>query len=174
MRSMVLSSFLLIAGAATLVIGARPEVQAQTSGPQGSMPVKVDVAGTEGTDWTVLTIELQPGAVDSWRSHPRGELVYVLAGAGRLEMDGKLPITLNPGTVAMVRSSPGHVLKNTSRTKALKILVVSQLEEGRRHPILAERKAPGYEGGREPILNGDGAQRKTLNRNESRDVGLVF
>ena len=173
MRSMVLS-FLLVAGASALVIGTGPQVNAQTSGSQGSMLFKADVAGAEATDWTVLTIELQPGAIDSWRSHSRGEFVYVLAGAGRLEMDGKAPIKLNPGTVAMLSSRPVHVLKNTSRTKTLKILVVSPLERGREHPLLADRKAPGYQGGRDPIPNGDSAQQGTANRNESRDVGLVF
>ena len=89
-----------------------------------------DAAVAGGKEWKVVTIELSAGTVDSRHFHPGAELVYVLEGAGLLEMDGKPPVALNPGVLTTLRSNRDHVLKNASQTRPLKVLVVLRLPHG--------------------------------------------
>ncbi len=89
-----------------------------------------DAAGKEGREWKIVTVELAPGTADARHFHPGVELVYVLEGAGYLEADGEPPVTLNPGAVTTLQPKQGHVLKNASQTRPLKVLVVLRLPNG--------------------------------------------
>jgi len=89
-----------------------------------------DAAGAEGREWKIVTVELAPGTADAQHFLPGVELVYVLEGAGYLEADGKQPVTLNPGAVTTLQPKQGHVLKNASQTRPLKVLVVLRLPNG--------------------------------------------
>ena len=157
-----------------LIIGTSQHLDAKTNDPQAVVSFKAEVADGEGKDWSVITVELRPGAIDSWHSRPGGEFVYVLEGAGRLEADGKPAIVLNPGTVATLTVIPHHVLKNTSRTKTLKVLVVFLTENRQPHPLLADRTTPEDQGSRELISNGESRQNKNKKQHESADIGLIF
>ena len=95
----------------------------------GSISI-ADVAAADGKEWKVVTIELSPGTVDARHFHPGAELVYVLEGAGLLEVDGKPSVPLNPGGVTTLQPQQAHVLKNASRTRPLKVLVVLRLSNG--------------------------------------------
>jgi len=164
----------LYAGMLVLAIAAGQDLNAQAIEPQVTTLVKTDVAGVEGKEWKVITVELMPGAVDTRHFNPGVELVYVLEGAGFLEVDGKPPVALNPETVAALHPKHSHVLKNTSRTQTLKVLVVLLLDKGQQRPMLAKRGAPRHQGGAEPISNGDGRDQKTNEQNNSTRTGLVF
>ena len=89
-----------------------------------------DDAGAEVREWKVVTVELAPGTADARHFNPGVELVYVLEGAGYLEVDGKPPVTLNPGAVTTLQPKQGHVLKNASQTRPLKVLVMVRLPNG--------------------------------------------
>ena len=89
--------------------------------------VFADVAGAEGREWKVVTVELAPGTADARHFQPGVELVYVLEGAGYLEADGKPKVALNPGAVTTLQPKQSHVLKNASQTRPLKVLVVLRL-----------------------------------------------
>ena len=95
----------------------------------GSVSI-ADVAVADGRGWKVVTVELSPGTVAARHFHPGTELVYVLEGAGLLEVDGKPPVPLNPGVVTTLQLKQGHVLKNASQTRPLKVLVVLRLPNG--------------------------------------------
>jgi len=92
--------------------------------------VFADVAGAEGREWKVVTVELAPGTADARHFQPGVELVYVLEGAGYLEADGKPKVALNPGAVTTLQPKQSHVLKNASQTRPLKVLVVLHLQNG--------------------------------------------
>jgi quercetin dioxygenase-like cupin family protein len=149
MRQMILTLFMMIA-VGVFAITAGQEVNAQTRGVQVITQFKAEVAGVEGKKWNVSTVELAPGAVDARHVHPGAELVYVLEGAGFLEVDGNSPVALKPGTTVALTPHHMHVLKNTSQTKRLKVLVVLPLE------------------------NGDGQQQKATDQNQSTPLGLIF
>lgn len=132
----------LFAGMLVLAIAAGQDLNAQTGESQVTTLLKTDVASVDGKEWNVITVELTPGAMDTRHFHPGVELVYVLEGAGFLEVDGKPPVALNPGTVAALHPKHSHVLKNTSRTQTLKVLVVLLLDKGQQRLMLAKEGTP--------------------------------
>lgn len=174
MRQAILTLFVIFAGTLGLAIAAGQDLTAQTNGTQVITLLKTDVAGAEGKEWNVITVELAPGAVDTRHFHPGVELVYVLEGAGFLEVDGKPPVALNLGAVAALHPKYSHVLKNTSRTQTLKVLVVLLLDKGQQRPMLANGVAPRYQSDLEKTANGDLRQQKANERKNSTSPGLVF
>jgi len=158
MRHVVLTLFLVAMATLTLTTAAGHDLNAQTNGALVTPLLRTEVAGVEGKALNVLTVELTPGAMDAWPSHPGLELVYVLEGAGFLEVDGKPPVALNPETVAALHPKHSHVLKNTSRTQTLKVLVVLLLDKGQQRLMLAKRGTPP----------------KATEKNNSTHTGLVF
>jgi quercetin dioxygenase-like cupin family protein len=159
--------------ASALIVGQSRQLDASMSDPQIAVPHKASIAHGEGRDWTVVSVELSPGAADSWQSRTREEFLFVLEGTGRLEDGEKPAIVLKPGTVATLTSVPRHVLKNTSRTRTLKVLVVYRAEERQLHPLLG-RMGQESQGSKEPNSNGRSGQRKNEKQQESRDIGLIF
>ena len=170
MRSIIGVLFLT----AALVIGTSQHLDARASDLATVVPSKAEIVGGEAKGWSVITVELPPGAVDSWHSLAPSEFVYVLEGAGRLDVDGKPAVTLNPGTVSTLTSTTHHVLKNTSRTRTLKILVVFRDENKQPHPILATRMTQGPQESDAPIPSGELTQRKGNGQHKPTDIGLVF
>lgn len=174
MRQVILTLFVIFVGTFALPFAAGHDLNAQTTGPHVSPLLNTGVPGMKGKEWDVITVELAPGAVDARHSYPGVELVYVLEGAGFLEVDGKPPVALNPGVVAALDPKHIHVLKNTSQTQTLKVVVVLLLEKGQQRPILAKRGAPSHQGGGDPISNGDLRHQKANEQKTSTLPGLVF
>lgn len=164
----------MFAGMLALALIAGQDLNAQTVGPQVTTLLKAEVAGVEGMEWNVLTVELAPGTVDTRHFRPGVELVYVLEGAGVLGVDGQPPVALNPGVVATLHPKQPQVFKNTSPTQTLKVLVVLLLERGHQRPMLANGGPSRHQKGLEHIANGDIRQPKTNERKGPTRPGLVF
>lgn len=162
MRTKILFIVMALIGASVSLDGFGEELQAKLREPSPATLLKSNVPGVEGKDWNVITVELQPGAAQSWHVSPADELVYVLEGAGQLDLEGRPSVTLKPGAVAALGSTPNHLLRNTSRTKTLKVLVVLLIDKGQQHPLLA---LPS---------NGTGKQQLTSEPAKSPEIGLVF
>ena len=174
MRHVVLTLFLVAMATLTLTTAAGHDLNAQTNGALVTPLLRTEVAGVEGKALNVLTVELTPGAMDAWPSHPGLELVYVLEGAGRLEVDGKPSVSLNPGVVAALNPKQIHVLKNTGQTQSLKVLVIRLLEKGQPRSMLANGVAPKHQDGHEQMAIED-VKHPSANRKSSRTrPGLVF
>jgi len=173
-KILTLSLFLIFTETLGLAFAAGQDLNAQTSGAQVMTLLKAEVTGVEGKEWNVITVELTPGAVDTRHFHPGVELVYVLEGAGFLEVDGKPPVALNLGTVVALHPKYSHVLKNASRTQSLKILVVLLLERGQQLSMLANGVAPRHQEGGGQLPYVDGRQQKTNEQKNSTRPGLVF
>jgi quercetin dioxygenase-like cupin family protein len=158
MRIRKLALFMIIAATPALGLAAGHGLNAQTNGPQVTTILKTDVAGMEDKEWKVRTVELAPGAADARHFYSGVELVYVLKGAGRLEVDGKPFVALHPGAVAALNPKEIHVLKNTSQTQNLKVVLV----------LLREKGQPGL------ALGNRGASPKAVEEGNSMVPGLVF
>ena len=167
-------TLLISAGMLALALIAGQDLNAQTVGPQVTTLLKTEVAGMEGMEWNVLTVELAPGAVDTRQFRPGVELVYVLEGAGVLGVDGQPPVALNPGIVATLHPKQPQVFKNTSPTQTLKVLVILLLARGHQPPMLANGGPSRHQKGLEHIANGDIRQPKTNERKDPTRPGLVF
>lgn len=158
MRITKLALFLIFTGIPALGIAAGQDLNAQNSGPQVTTILKTDVAGVEDKEWRVRTVELAPGAAGARHFDSGVELVYVLEGAGRLEVDGKPFVALHPGAVAALNPKQIHVLKNTSQTQTLKVVVVLLREKGQPRIVLGDR----------------GTSPKAIEQDNSTVPGLVF
>jgi len=106
-----------------LLSGARV-VNAQTNGTAVSTFLESQSGGLSGKEWKVVTITLSPGAIDSRSLRPGTGLVYVLEGGGVLQLDGKASLALQPGVAAVLNPEKPHILRNTSETEMLRVLVV--------------------------------------------------
>jgi quercetin dioxygenase-like cupin family protein len=155
-----------------VVVGSGRHVDAKMQEPQAVEPAKGHMVGGVGQDWDVLSFELPPGAIHSWQSRPRGEFLYILEGAGRLQVEGRPAITLSAGAASTLTSLPQHVLKNTSRTKPLKILVVF-FNEKEPHPLVHFSLVQGSQGKGTGSHDRGGTSPAGIQQ-KSGDIGLVF
>lgn len=153
-----------------LIVGTHGALDAKTNDPQAMAFHQADVGAALEKGWTVLTVELPPDTANSWHSQPQGEFLYVLEGAGRLEVDGKRAVALGPGSVATLTSVPRHVLKNPSRTKILKILVVFLEDKREPHPLRTTGAASSLQEDGNAFKEGS----KLRMEQKSPDIGLVF
>lgn len=108
----------------------------------------VHATDPDDREWSLVLVELAPGDMDARHFHPGLELMYVLEGEGFLEVDGEPARALNPGTVAALPQDRRHVLKNTSATGSLKVLVVFFLDKEPKRFALHGQSAPDLEQGR--------------------------
>ena len=81
-------------------------------------------------------VELDPGVTSSRHTHPGEEIVYVLEGAPlRYEIEGRPPVTLEPGEVLFIPSGAIHSAKNVGDKKGAE-LATYIVEKGK--PLLTE------------------------------------
>ena len=172
-RSVMLMLSLAVAGISTPAGAAGQALQVGSEGIGVLTQPQDKAAGPARTNWKTVTVELKPGAVESWQSRPEGELLYVLEGSGRLVMGGKQSIVLSPGIVARLDAWPRHVVKNTSDAGTLKVLVVFP-EKGQQHPLLAGRRVQGQRESKESISSGPGRPIESREQQEAPATGLVF
>lgn len=59
---------------------------------------------TASADWRVVTF--QPRARTAWHTHPKGQILMVTAGSGRVQSEGGPIEEINPGDVVLI--SPGE------------------------------------------------------------------
>lgn len=181
MRSNILFLFLFLTVGVALApaMTAAQDLRIKLEGSGAAAGMQGKDGGLPGNDWNAVTVELEPGAVRSWLSQSDGELLYILEGSGRLEMAGKLPITLNPGIVAKLGPAPRHVVKNTSSARSLRMLVVFRTENGQGHPLLAARQVPPAKRGQVTAKEDSGqlnAEKPLESRQSARseEIGLMF
>ncbi len=55
----------------------------------------------------MLGVRFEPGARTDWHSHPEGQVLYVVSGAGRVQEDGRTTVEISVGDV--VYTEPGTV-----------------------------------------------------------------
>jgi quercetin dioxygenase-like cupin family protein len=171
MRQMILTLFMMTAVGVFAIAEDRAPNTQTTMGPQVINLLRTDAAGNEDRQWNISTVELASGAMDARDPQLGIEVVYVLEGAGSLDVDGKPPVALKPGTVVQLAPKHNHVLTNTSLTQTLKFLVVDLIETGQLRLVLANRETRQQKGCQIP--NGGLNQQKT-NEQNSTMKGLDF
>lgn len=130
-----LTPFIIAAVLLGFNVGTGHNQPAQAAGVPVSTFLQTEAAGGHNPDWKVTTVELGPGAVDSRSVRPGSGVVYVLTGDGLLELDGKASIGLHPGVAVALNPDKRLVLKNTTDTETLRVLIVVYQETGRRLTI---------------------------------------
>jgi quercetin dioxygenase-like cupin family protein len=55
---------------------------------------------------TMIAVQFAPGARSDWHSHPAGQVLYVVSGAGLVQTDDGSTVEISPGDV--VHAPPGE------------------------------------------------------------------
>jgi quercetin dioxygenase-like cupin family protein len=89
-----------------------------------------------GREVVQTIVELDPGVTSARHTHPGEEIVYVLEGAPlQYEVEGKPPVTLEPGDVLFIPAGAIHAAKNVGSRKGAE-LATYIVEKGK--PLLTE------------------------------------
>lgn len=98
-----------------------------------------DLAGFQGKEITMITVDYGPGAVDPVHTHNAHAMVYVLEGTVVMQVAGKPPVTLGPGQTFYEQPGDVHtVARNASDSAPAKFLVFFVKDRGA--PILTPAK----------------------------------
>ena len=89
-----------------------------------------------GREVVQTIVELDPGVTSSRHTHPGEEIVYVLEGAPlEYQVEGKPPVTLQPGGVLFIPAGAVHSAKNVGNRTGAE-LATYIVEKGK--PLLTE------------------------------------
>jgi quercetin dioxygenase-like cupin family protein len=98
-----------------------------------------DLAGVEGKELLMLSVEYSPGESSPAHTHHAQALVYVLEGSIVMQAKGKAPVTLAPGQTWYEGPDDVHLVsRNASDSAPAKYLVF--MVKGKGAPILTPVK----------------------------------
>lgn len=122
----------LTASAALLLAGSTVTLAADPPRPAGSTRTDLqrhdlNIAGREVLQ---ARVDFAPGAAFPAHFHPGEEIIYVLEGSLEYEVEGKPPVTLNPGDVLFVPAGVAHAARNVGSGKGSE-LATYVLEKGK-------------------------------------------
>jgi quercetin dioxygenase-like cupin family protein len=78
---------------------------------------------------SIVHAVVAPGRTEPRHRHPGLEVIYVLAGVGRIDIDGQTS-DLREGMIIQVPAGASKAMTNVSHTDVLKVLAVLVLEPG--------------------------------------------
>jgi quercetin dioxygenase-like cupin family protein len=55
-----------------------------------------------------LCVSFEPGARTAWHRHPFGQILHVLSGVGRVQLDGEAPHEIRPGDSVCIEAGELH------------------------------------------------------------------
>jgi quercetin dioxygenase-like cupin family protein len=120
---------------ASVLLGLSTVASAQTPEAKVTPLLSRDLAGFEGKEAEMLTVEYPPGAVDPIHRHNAQAFVYVLEGTIVMQVKGGEQVTLNPGQTFYEGPDDVHVVgRNASTTSPAKFVVFFVKHKGA--PIL--------------------------------------
>ena len=99
------------AEAQTLVVtrgGSRPVQPATTANFTGGARVETLFEALDPSDATGGTVTFDPGARTAWHSHPRGQILIVTAGTGRVQRWGDPIEEIRLGDVVQIPAGQKH------------------------------------------------------------------
>ena len=110
--------------AAALVVGSG--VAAHLAGAQSTGITRTDLQRHDlslpGREVVQTIVELGPGVTSSRHTHPGKRCVFVLPGAPlQYEVEGREPVTLEPGDVLFIPAGAAHLAKNVGREKGAEL-----------------------------------------------------
>jgi quercetin dioxygenase-like cupin family protein len=126
----------ILAGAALVaLVGA---VVAQAPGLTRTLVTKADVS-VPGREAVVARVEIAPGGVAGWHTHPGDEISYVSEGEATLMVAGQAPRKVTAGEGFVIPAGVVHNAKNESGT-AVRLVGVYVVEKGK--PLASPASAP--------------------------------
>ena len=113
-------------------------IVAQNPGLTRTIVTKADVS-VPGREAVVARVEVAPGGVAGWHTHPGDEISYVTEGEATLMVAGQPPRKVAAGDAFVIPAGVVHNAKNDGAT-ATKLLGVYVVEKGK--PLASPAPAP--------------------------------
>jgi quercetin dioxygenase-like cupin family protein len=106
-----------IAGAVALMVGGGLTLHSALAQQPGVRRVELQRhdLGVPGREVVQVRVELDPGVAFGRHRHPGEEIVNVLEGSLRYEVEGRPPVTLRAGDVLFIPAGTVHAAKNVGR-----------------------------------------------------------
>ena len=121
----------IIAAAALAIAGAfaPPVALAQWEGIKRTNVQRNDLS-SPGREVIQVLVEFDPGVVAPKHSHPGEEIAYVIEGSLEYALEGRPPVTLNPGDALFIPAGIAHAVTNVGSGNAAE-LATYILEKGK-------------------------------------------
>jgi quercetin dioxygenase-like cupin family protein len=121
-----------------LIVGSSVALQApvQQQGVTRTNLQRHDLS-VPGREVIQVRVDIAPGVVFPRHSHPGEEIVYAIEGSLEYRLDGKPPVTLEPGEVLFIPAGAVHAVKNVGRGNGAE-LATYVVEKGK--PLLVIAK----------------------------------
>lgn len=132
-----IKNILAAASLAALAIGASSAV-AQTAGLTRSIVTRADVS-LPGREAVVAKVEIAPGVVVGWHTHPGDEISYIQEGETELMVAGQPSRIVKAGEGFVIPAGTVHGAKNIGST-SVKLVGVYVIEKGQ--PLATPAAAP--------------------------------
>ena len=126
----------ILAGAA--LVGFVGVIVAQIPALTRTIVTKADVS-VPGREAVFARVEVAPGGVAGWHTHPGDEISYVTEGEATLMVAGQPPRKVTAGEGFVIPAGVVHNAKNDSGT-AVKLVGVYVVEKGK--PLASPASAP--------------------------------
>jgi len=104
----------------------RPSRRGETAYFTGSVWVDEIVIGVEPSRARLFRVSFEPGARTAWHTHPVGQVLHVLAGCGRVQVEGEPAQAIQPGDTVIIPpharhwhgAAPGHTMVHLAMQEA--------------------------------------------------------
>ena len=122
------------AEAQTLVVtrgGSRPVQPAPATSFTGGARIERLFEALDPSDATGGTVTFDPGARTAWHSHPRGQILIVTAGVGRVQRWGDPVEEIRPGDVVQIPAGQKH-WQGASQRATMTHIAITEHRDGSR------------------------------------------
>ena len=126
----------LLAGAA--LVGFAGVIIAQVPALTRTIVTRADVS-VPGREAVIARVEVAPGGVAGWHTHPGDEISYVAEGEATLLVAGQAPRKVSAGEGFVIPAGVVHNARNDGATAA-KLVGVYVVEKGK--PLASPASAP--------------------------------
>jgi quercetin dioxygenase-like cupin family protein len=113
-------------------------IVAQSPALTRTIVTKADVS-VDGREAVIARVEVAPGGVAGWHTHPGDEISYVMEGEATLMIAGQPPRKVSAGEGFVIPAGVVHNAKNDGAT-AIKLVGVYVVEKGK--PLASPASAP--------------------------------
>ena len=128
----------IVIAAGVFIFGASASVYSQSVGLTRSVVLKEDVS-VPNREAVIARVEIAPGGVAEWHTHPGDEISYVADGDIVLFVAGQPPRKISKGEGFVVPAGIVHSAKNEGTTP-IKLVGVYVVEKGK--PLASPAPAP--------------------------------
>jgi len=124
--------------ACTALVAFAGVIVAQSPALTRTIITKADVS-VDGREAVIARVEVAPGGVAGWHTHPGDEISYVMEGEATLMIAGQPPRKVSAGEGFVIPAGVVHNAKNDGAT-AIKLVGVYVVEKGK--PLASPASAP--------------------------------